>query len=97
MNSIFDNMFIEFEYYVIVNYMLSFIIANVYYLFDLYMIGGVLFRPNEFNRLVFCPMNIINMIMAPLKLKQFWSTKLIFSNYFIIMLFAFIMYKIFNL
>lgn len=62
----------------------------IYIIFDMYNIGGILFRLDSNGNTVFTPINILNMIIAPLYIKEFWITKLVFSNYillFIIIIF----------
>jgi len=64
-------------------------IINLYYIYDLYRIGGILFRQDQSGVYKFSPLSVLEMFKAPLYIKEFWTTKLIFSNYYFLLLSGF--------
>jgi hypothetical protein len=72
------------------------IAINLYYVYDLYTIGGIIFRKNAKGDSIFSPLSILSMLKAPLTIKEFWTTKLIFSNYYFLLLIGVIMHIILN-
>ena len=73
-----------------------FLLIHIYFIYDLHLIGGILFRPNSQGRMIFSPESILEIIKAPLKIKEFWSTELIKSNYYFLLLIGLILSLIYS-
>ena len=60
-------------------------------------ITGIWLRPDENNELVFCPYNILNLIIQPFKSIEYWTHYQLWDvNYFIAMFFLIFMHALLN-
>jgi len=71
-----------------------FLLIHIYFIYDLHLIGNILFRPDSNNIMIFSPLSILKMMYAPLIENQFWTTNLICSNYFFLLIMSQIIYLI---
>jgi len=55
-----------------------------YMIYDMYSIGGILYRLDQDGNNIISPKSIVHMLIAPLIIKEFWSTNLIKSNYILL-------------
>jgi hypothetical protein len=65
---------------VIVNIIFIFIVYSLYVQFSSTM-GNIWLRPDNNNIIVFCPMNLINLILQPFIKSYFWNYKFLPINF----------------
>ncbi len=66
--------------YLIVNIIFIFIVYSLYVQFSPSM-GNIWLRPNENNTMVFCPINLINLIFQPFIKSYFWNYNFLPINF----------------
>ena len=56
--------------------------------------GNIWLRPNAENETVFCPMNLVDLILSPIHRPYFWSASLLPVNIYVHMLAYVVLYSI---
>ena len=56
--------------------------------------GNIWLRPNAENETVFCPMNLVDLILSPIHRPYFWSASLLPINVYVHMLAYVVLYSI---